>query len=202
MAAASSNQPGAQNGPPVYVYNPHKKSLTERTMFVLGRNGLPSWEHVIYNKYIDVRQKYEDFKDATNKFMLDVPLIELDNITYKWKNTTDFYNKPIIETVRIHRYKHPRYGSDDPHVIIMHPSWNNDNGTIYIVDDPRFLYFDKKDKDKLIMDAVAFWNGIEGLSKYKKNIEQSILVYHKKMNAMHSGGRRACRTRRTRRTRK
>ena len=201
MAAASSNQPEAQNGPRVYVYNPVKNNITERTMFVSGRNGLPSWEHVIYNKYIDVRQKYEDFKDATNNFMLDVPLIKLDNITYKWKGGSNKYRKPITETVRIHRYTHPRHSSKDPHVIIMHPSWN-DNGTLYIVDDPGFLHLDKKDKDNLIMQAGLFWNGIEGLSKYKTKVEQTIQAYHTVMNAMHSGGRRACRTRRTRRTRK
>ena len=152
MAAAASNQPGAQNGPLVFTYNPSTQRVTPVVFRDRGANGLPAWERVIYNKYIDVRQKYEDFKDATNKFILNVPPIKLDNITYKWKVTKDSYGKPTTETVRIHRYKNPRYSSDDPHVIIMHPSWN-DKGTIYIVDDPDFL--SKDDSDLNLLNMLA-----------------------------------------------
>jgi len=203
-----AHEPGAQSVPLVFKYNPVNKTMNKRQE---GLRTPDKWEHVIYNKYIDLRKKWKNYVDAIKKFELselENPQ-KLDDITYQWREGNNEFRKPVKEKVRIHRFIHPQASQDDPHVIIMQPSWegskpdtwNDINATLYIVDDPRFLHLDENDKDKLIRQAGLFWNGVGGLSKYR----ESIKIEYNKSNmstfqySSHKGGRRTRRTRRTRR---
>jgi len=205
-----AHEPGAQSVPLVFKYDPVNKTMNKRQE---GLRTPDKWEHVIYNKYIDLRKKWKNYVDAIKKFELselENPQ-KLDDITYQWREGRNESGKPVKEKVRIHRFIHPQASQDDPHVIIMQPSWggskpdtwNDINATLYIVDDPRFLYLDERDPilNKVIMQAGLFWNGIGGLSKYRESIRQEYNKSNmsKPQYSSHKGGRR---TRRTRRTRK
>jgi hypothetical protein len=223
--AAASSEPGAQSGPLVFKYNPDNKTVNIRRGGLrpaeVDKKGIKidKWETVIYNKYIDLRKKWKNYVDAIEKFELSElknPQ-KLDNITYQWRAGHNESGKPVKEKVRIHRFIHPQASQDDPHVIIMQPSWQNwergkpdtwddINATLYIVDDPRFLDLDERDNtlNKVIMQAGLFWNGISGLSKYRESIKQEYNKSNmsKPQYSSHKGGRHTRRTRRTRRTRK
>ena len=212
MAAASSNQPGAQNGPLVFTYEPSTRSATQVAFRDRGGNGLPAWERVIYDKYVDLRNRWiniirrqmNEFRQTYGFALLSdmKPPTNLDHIMYKWK--THLKGNGTLagyETVRIYKR------GDIIPVIIFQPSWGK---ALYIVENYTSPNLDNL-KQGYILPAARWWTS-GGLNEIKGS-EANTLAALAESNG-HQGqvaslqpgaasqGGRSKKLRRTRRTRR
>ena len=170
MAAASSNQPGAQNGPLVFkcVINPQTGELQSQLVgfrpAAVGENGnrIEKWETVIYREYVDLKKKWRDFGLAS---YMDPK--KLEQLKYQWQPV---YSKGRLigyETVWIHTNSELKRHAVS--VIILQPSWASGD-TLYIVEDSvAFLKLNPSQQQEYIKYVATWWTSADGFARIRRN---------------------------------
>ena len=168
MAAAASNQPGAQNGPLVFmcVKNPQTNELQPQLVGFRnkGSNGLPAWERIVYREYVDLKKKWRDFGLAS---YMDPK--KLEHLKYQWKPLLTNNGRLVgYETVWIHTNSELKRRAIP--VIILQPSWGG-GVTLYIVEDSvEFLKLSQGNQQAYIQYVATWWTSADdGFARIKQN---------------------------------